>query len=212
MDAAFWHQRWANRQIGFHQASVNAQLIKFFPALRLAKGARVLVPLCGKTLDISWLLENGFSVIGAELSEDAVIQLFEGLGISPQIEEVNGLRRYFAANVEIYVGDFFLLSRDLLGGVDAVYDRAALVALPAEMRQKYARHLIQLTGRAPQLLICYEYDQSTVDGPPFSIDDAEVRRHYAEVYALTLLEILSVPGGMKGKTSAQEKAYLLAPP
>ena len=97
----------------------------------------------------------------------------------------------------------------MLGPVDAIYDRAALVALPKEMRDRYTEHLVQITENAPQLVIAYEYDQSVVNGPPFSVSQDEVRRHYTDSYNLTLLATADVPGGLKGKCSATEHVWLL---
>ena len=118
------------------------------------------------------------------------------------------VRCYRAQNVDIFVGDIFRL-RGALGTIDAVYDRAALVALPAEVRQRYTAHLRTITGKAPQLLICYEYDQSVLDGPPLSVSDEEVHRHYDDAYAPVLLERKEVPGGLKGKCAARENVWLL---
>lgn len=209
MEASFWHTKWEKNEIGFHLAEVNPLLLKHFDALGLAAGSRVLLPLCGKTRDIHWLLAAGYRVAGAELSRLAVEQLFADLGVTPEIEQVGALERFAAPDIEIYVGDIFALEAAALGPVDAVYDRAALVALPAAMRPGYAAHVAEISGRARQLLIAYEYDQSKQDGPPFSVDADEVARCHGERYGLTLLATVDVPGGLKGKCPAQEHAWLL---
>jgi thiopurine S-methyltransferase len=209
MDARFWHERWGKNEIGFHEAEGNALLVEWFKALSLTEGDRVLLPLCGKTRDIAWLLSNGYRVAGNELSAVAIEHLFVELGMEPKIAETGDLKRYCGENIDIFVGDFFQLSRQLLGPVDATYDRAALVALPEGMRDRYTAHLVDVTYKAPQLLLCFEYDQNEMDGPPFSVNDAEVRRHYAERYELDLLASINVPGGLKGKCVADEKAWLL---
>ncbi len=209
MDESFWHNRWQTNQTAWHERAVNPQLLKHFPALSLAKGSRVFVPLCGKSLDLGWLLSQGHAVAGAELSELAVRQLFTGLGMDPDMSVTGNFTRYSGKQIEIFVGNIFDLSRDLLGPVDAVYDRAALVALPAEMRIRYAAHLTALTDSAPQLLICYQYDQAAMDGPPFSIPTKELHRHYSQNYVLTLLEGADVPGGLKGKSPAMEQTWHL---
>lgn len=209
MDASFWKDRWERGEIGFHEKQANHFLVKYFNKLSLAKGSRVFVPLCGKTLDIAWLLSQGYRVVGVELSEIAVKQLFEGLGVTPKIAEVGSVQRYRAQNIEIFLGDLFQVTRAMLGPVDAVYDRAALVALPKEMRDRYTEHLVQITDNASQLVIAYEYDQSVVNGPPFSVSNDEVRRHYTDSYDLTLLATVDVPGGLKGKCPATEHVWLL---
>src|SRR5262249_2938954 len=160
----------------------NPLLVKYFNELSLAKCSRIFVPLCGKTLDISWLLSKGYPVAGAELSQIAIEQLFMELGMQPEISTVGGVEQWSSNNLDIFVGDIFALSRKMLGPVDAVYDRAALVAFPEEMRKRYTAHLTEITGKAPQLLISYDYDQSKMDGPPFSVSNEEVERHYAGNY------------------------------
>lgn len=119
------------------------------------------------------------------------------------------MTRYSADDIDIWVGDIFDVSAEYLGAVSAIYDRAALVALPADTRQKYASHLMQISGVAPQLLITYEYDQSVIDGPPFSVNEDEVERHYGAAYQLQSLETKQIAGGLKGKVASTETAWLL---
>jgi thiopurine S-methyltransferase len=209
MDASFWHQRWENNNIAWHESEANPLLVKYFAALSLAKGSRVFVPLCGKTLDIPWLLSQGYRVAGAELSKVAIEQLFKELGVEPQVSSAGDVDHYSATNIDIFVGEIFHLSRKVLGPVDAIYDRAALVALPEALRKRYTAHVTAITDTAPQLLICYEYDQSQMEGPPFSVSNEEVERHYRDRYELTLLDSRDVPGGLKGKCAARENAWLL---
>ncbi|MDP1658877.1 MAG: thiopurine S-methyltransferase [Methylotenera sp.] len=209
MDASFWHQKWEKNNIAFHENAANPLLVKHFRALSLAEGSRIFVPLCGKTRDIAWLLTHGYRIAGAELSKIAIVQLFTELGIEPKISSVGELEHYSATNIDIFVGDIFDLSGNMLGLVDAIYDRAALVALPLEMRNQYAAHLMQITNKARQLLICFEYDQSMMSGPPFSISNEEVNQHYVDSYELNLITGTNVLGGLKGKCAAIENVWLL---
>ncbi|CUS33909.1 thiopurine S-methyltransferase [Candidatus Nitrospira nitrificans] len=209
MEASFWHNRWQTNQTGWHECVVNPLLITHFPSLNVPQGARVFVPLCGKSLDLSWLLSRGYTVAGAELSELAVTQLFAQLRMEPTISEVRTHKLFSGEKIDIYVGDFFELSREVLGPVDAVYDRAALVALPETMRLRYTAHLKSLTALAPQLVIGYEYDQTVVPGPPFSVTADELHRHYNDSYNLTPLARIEVPGGLKGKCPATEHTWRL---
>ncbi|MDZ4725843.1 MAG: thiopurine S-methyltransferase [Leptospira sp.] len=209
MEASFWHKRWENHEIAFHEKQTNPLLIKYFPSLDLENGKRIFIPLCGKSLDIAWFLSEGYQVVGAELSKIAIDHLFQGLGEKPNIKKLDeGLEHYSAESIDIFVGDLFHLTKAILGSVDAIYDRAALVALPKEMRNQYTKHLTTLTENAAQLLICYQYDQSKMDGPPFSISNDEVREHYESKYILNLLASEPVPGGLK-KHSAIENVWLL---
>lgn len=209
MQADFWHRQWRNGHIGFHKTEVNPMLTAHWPQLQLTRGQRVFVPLCGKTLDIGWLLANGYRVAGIELNETAVQQLFDGLGLMPAVVSQGPLKHYHADNIDIFAGDLFALDEAVLGPVDAVYDRAALVALPNIMRPRYTAHLRALTHNAPQLLICFEYDQQRMEGPPFSIPPAEVEQHYGADYGLTQLDHHTVDGGLKGQVEASEHAWLL---
>jgi len=211
MDKGFWHKKWETGEIAFHLHEVNPALATNFKALILDAAARVFVPLCGKTLDINWLLARGCHVVGAELSELAVQQLFERLRIGPDVSDHAWGRLYRGEGIDVFVGDIFDLSGEAIGAVDAVYDRAALVALPLEMRDQYTRHLIEITGVSRQLLITYEYDQSKMPGPPFSVPNEEVERHYGQAYSLGHLSSKEVPGALKGKVEAFENIWLLEP-
>jgi thiopurine S-methyltransferase len=210
-DAKFWRERWKTNEIGFHEGKPNALLVKYFKRLELRKGARVFVPLCGKTRDISWLLSKGCSVVGAELSEIAVGQLFSELGLKPDITggKSTALKRYSARNVEVFVGNIFGVTRGKLGRVDAIYDRAALVALPPAVRKRYTAHLRRITDAAPQILLSFEYDQRVFQGPPFSITSPDLVKYYAKDYDLVLLSSAAMPDGLKGKWPATENLWLL---
>jgi len=212
MDASFWHQRWEANEIGFHQNKVNPLLVTYFKALSLAQGNCVFVPLCGKTLDIGWLLFHGYRVAGAELSELAIKQLFVELGIKPDITDSGAVKHYHATDIDIFVGDIFDLTRKMLGSVDAVFDRAALVALPKDTRIQYTKHITDITNNASQLLITYDYDQRLMDGPPFSVSNEEVSQHYEDSYEILRLASLAVTGGLRGRYDARENIWLLKQP
>jgi thiopurine S-methyltransferase len=209
MDAAFWHEKWAKGQTAFNQTKPNPLLVDHFEKLNLQPGQRVCVPLCGKTIDIAWLLSQGYQVVGVELNEPAVIELFEALDLAPDIEKMDDLTRYSAKDIDIYVGDFFEVSAAHLGSIDGIYDRAALVALPHSMRAQYTAHLVDICHHAPQLLIVFEYDQQLLDGPPFSVPADEVKQHYSDTYQLETVEITPVKGGLKGKVESNEIAWVL---
>ncbi len=209
MDRAFWIDKWQANEIGFHKADVNPMLLAHINQLGLGDGCRVFLPLCGKTRDIGWLLSRGYRVCGAEFSVLAVEQLFTNLGVEPTRKKAGALTRFSANGIEIFVGDIFDVTQSALGPVDAIYDRAALVALQWEMRGRYAAHLADITDHARQLLICFEYDQTTMNGPPFSVDENELRRIYADGYEFKMIERADVIGGLKGRCVADEVVWLL---
>lgn len=210
MEHSFWHERWESGRIGFHEMRPNPLLVEHFPKLSKTVGGRVFLPLCGKALDIDWLLARGFRVAGAELSEIAVREVFRRLGVSPEIERIGDLKRYSGPAIDLFAGDIFTLTPALLGSVNAVFDRAALVALPGGMRDRYTAHLASLTRAAPQLLVCFEYDQQALEGPPFSISAAEVAAHYGGQYAINQVDRHLLEGGIKGVPAA-ETVWLLEP-
>lgn len=212
MEASFWHEKWENKQIAFHESKVNPILVENIAQLELDEGARLFIPLCGKTKDIAWLLSQGFRVVGAELSELAVKELFQEMGVIPKVERHPNFSHYSAEHLDLYVGDIFALSAVVLGTVDAIYDRAALVALPSAMRTRYAQHLRKISQGAKQLLACFEYEQALLPGPPFAVSEDEVRVHYAAHYTLRVLQAKAIAGGLKGKVEAVEKVYLLRTP
>ena len=211
MNHEFWHDKWQKQEIGFHEAKANPLLLANIKALHLAPGSRIFLPLCGKTLDIAWLLAQSYEVVGVELNELAVNALFEEMHITPTISECGALTHYSADGLDVFLGDIFALQADTLGPVAAIYDRAALIALPEAMRRDYSQHIRDLTGTAKQLLITVEYDQSLLAGPPFNVSAAEVAEHYQPFYTLDTLAVQNIKGGLKGKCAANEHVWLLTP-
>ena len=211
MEADYWHQKWAEKDIGFHEGTVNSSLAAYLDQLELAPGARIFVPLCGKTRDIAWLLAHGYGVVGVELSSVAVSELLNELELAYTEQSIGELQRFTATNLVVWQGDFFALTKEMLGEVDAVYDRAALVALVKPLRDQYTAHLRSLAESTPQLLVTYEYDQSAFAGPPFAISEAEVSTHYADDYHIKLLARESIDGGFRGKVAADIATWLLQP-
>jgi thiopurine S-methyltransferase len=177
MERSFWETRWKEGRIGFHEGRPNSYLERH--ADRLADDPRVLVPMCGKTEDLAFLASRGHDVIGVELIESAVRAFFDEHGIAPTITPRGKLVEYASPPITIYAGDIFDATRDIVGPIDAIYDRAALVALPDDTRRRYVDHLRSLAGKGKRvLLVSYEYDQSLMAGPPFSVEEAEVRMLY----------------------------------
>ncbi len=183
MDAAFWTQRWAEGRIGFHQAETNRHLVAH--ADHLGRGGTVLVPLCGKSLDMDFLATRFDRVIGVELVDLACVAFFAERDLEPSVEHTpHGVRRT-AGPYTLWTADFFAVGSGQLGPVDAVFDRAAMIALPPALRARYAAHLHEvLPAGARGLAVTMTYDQGRVDGPPFSVPDAEVRAAYGEGFEL----------------------------
>ena len=148
-----WKAKWKADDIAFHQPQIHPHLIRFWPQLELPVGATVLVPLCGKSLDLDWLHQQGHQVIGVELSHIAIAAYFAERGLQPQRQRLGRFQRYWAGTLELWCGDLFDLRREDLGEVAAVYDCAALTALPAASRGHYVRQLSSLLGTGGQMLL-----------------------------------------------------------
>ena len=167
-----WLSRWEQGRTGWHEASGSAALRQHWP--QLPAGKRVLVPLCGKTKDLVWLEARGLSVVGIELSRLAVEAFFAESGLSYSLIPDGPLKQYRCneRDISIFCGDYFAFDGE---PCDALFDRGALVALPANRRALYARHTDGLLhANATRLVVTLEYDQARADGPPYAVDSAEI--------------------------------------
>ena len=213
MEHDFWQQRWQEGRIGFHQDDVTPLLREYWPTLALPPGSRVFVPLAGKTLDMSWLAAQGHRVLGVELSQIAVDQFFKEHGLTPTRRESRYGVHHLAGGVELICGDAFALDADFLSDCESVFDRAALIALPPELRRRYATELYaRLPAGCRGLMITLEYPQHEKEGPPFSVGEEEVRALYTGHWRIELLErrdILAAQPGFvaEGVTRLATVAY-----
>lgn len=192
MESKFWIDSWnslGDQTPGFHLQAPNSQLVKNLPLLNLEKGSSILVPLCGKTVDLIYLSKNGYQVIGIELSEVAIKSFFKENNLSFDIDNDGKFKRFSSGNITIFQGDFFNLNTALISKVDLIYDRAALVALPLAMREKYFNHLksfLKDDGRV--LLILLSRSPQTNDGPPHSVPLKEVQNYSTNFFEIKELE------------------------
>lgn len=199
METEFWQQRWREGQIGFHQDEVTPLLLEYWSTLALPAGSRIFVPLAGKTRDMSWLAAQGHRVLGVELSQIAVDQFFAEHGLTPTRHESRYGVHHVADRVELICGDAFTLDVAVLSDCMGVFDRAALIALPPGLRRRYASELYsRLPTGCRGLVITLEYPQHEKNGPPFSVDEGEVRALYAHEWCIERLErrdiLASQPG------------------
>jgi thiopurine S-methyltransferase len=187
MDLAFWQERWDSGQIGFHEGKPNELLVKHAALLEGRK--RVLVPLAGKAQDMLFLASRGHHVVGVELIELACQQFFSENGLPPRVEERDRFKAYTAGDIELLCGDIFDATPARVGTFDAVYDRAALVALDPTTRARYVETLHALLVRGGRVLtVTFSYDQQRVEGPPWSIDAATLRSLFAERFSIDVLD------------------------
>ncbi|MEN8180424.1 MAG: thiopurine S-methyltransferase [Pseudomonadota bacterium] len=188
-----WLQRWEEQNIGWHHEEFNPHLLNHWSALSVPGGSLVLAPLCGKSRDMVWLAERGYRLRGIELSPLAIETFFMEQGLQPERETVHGFERWSAGPYEIFCGDIFDLEQLDNSQVDAVYDRASLVALNPVQRRHYVQLLKRLLPeRCPVLLVAMDYSQHEMTGPPYSVDETEVRGLFRSDYEVTMLDSLDL--------------------
>jgi thiopurine S-methyltransferase len=223
MEIDFWLERWNNNETGFHQAQINPYLAYFYgekgPSNEQRKTLKVFVPLCGKSKDMLWLSQNGYSVFGVECSERAVKDFFEENALNYKHAEKDQHALYMttdqASLVEIFQGDFFTLQDKDLADVTDIFDRGSLVALPAEMRGQYAVKMAEIQSPGVRtLLVTLTYDQAEMNGPPFSVSEENVHELFSEKFSIEKLcfkDIIDDEPRMKarGLSSLIETVYKL---
>ena len=214
MDPKFWHEQWELNQIGFHQHNIHPFLREYWSRVASGKG-QVFVPLCGKSLDMVWLREEGHDILGVDLSPLAVADFFKEQGLPVSILSTDDFQGYESDGFELLSGDFFELRSHHLAKVTAVYDRAALIAMPPHLQIRYAQHLLSvLPHHPPILLITFEYSETEMQGPPFSVTEQRVNELFGQVYSiekLSSIDALELQPGLKnrGLSSLTEKVYHL---
>jgi thiopurine S-methyltransferase len=185
-----WLDRWREGRIGFHRHDTHPALVRHWPRLKIRAGTKVLVPLCGKSLDMRWLANRDHPVLGIELSREAIEQFVdEGTGeVSRYQQEPFSICRQ--GSVELWCGDFFHFHIDQAAEIGAFYDRAALIALPPATRQRYAFHLAQLIppGMRGLLISLSRAPGDESAGPPYHVPSDEVRELFEPNFQVTHLE------------------------
>jgi thiopurine S-methyltransferase len=211
MDGRYWLDRWTRGEISFHEGAPNRWLEEHVALLGPGAGRRVLVPLCGKSIDLAFLAAHGFEVVGVELSREAAQAFFDEAGLAADVVEEGARVRMKTRGIEIVVGDFFALGAADVGVFDAYYDRAAVVALPPFPRERYATTLASLVREdAPGLVVTFEHD-GPADAPPFSVTTAELARLWPSFawQGLGEIDVLGERSSFRarGATFAIERAY-----
>ncbi len=184
-----WHSHWTRKSPGFHEGQVNSYLQQFLPLYNLQPGDTIFMPLCGKSVDILWLSQQGYQVIGVELSKIAIESFFAESEIDFVKVQHDKLVAYEAPGITLYLGDYMNMQADTLTDCKLVYDRASIVAIESFNRKSYKRKMLELISPAtPMLLVTLDYDQSVMHGPPFSVPVNEIAELYQPEYRLELLQ------------------------
>ncbi|GGI78377.1 thiopurine S-methyltransferase [Shewanella gelidii] len=193
MEPSFWHERWENEQIGFHQGDVNPFLIQHWRDLNLPNDASIFVPLCGKSLDMCFLAEQGHQVIGCELNQQGVEQFFLDNNLPMQTSSHGTHPCYATEQLAIYQGDIFTLSEEVTRECSGFYDRAALIAWPESMRHAYVKKLAALLPSGSQgMLITLDFETDVISGPPFAVSELWVNQHLSEFFEIQQLACIDV--------------------
>lgn len=211
MNEEFWQSRWRENQIGFHEHKPNELLVAYFRRLELKENDTIFVPLCGKSVDLDWLVLQGLQVVGIEFNEQAVAEVFARQNQEPEITQTGSLRRYRTESMTLFAGDLFNLQAAHLGDIGGVYDRAALVALEPETRVKYAEHIAAISNKAPQLLITFDYDQELMAGPPFSVPGNEIQALYGSHFQINGVDSRKISGQLSERCHGMEETWHLRP-
>ena len=188
----FWHNRWHTQQIGWHRAVYNDMLLKHWPSINADEGSQVIVPLCGKSLDMLWLAEQGYSVVGLEMVEEAVMAFFKENSLQFGSEKTAAHTKHISQSFTIYQGNVFELEAGTLTA-DAWYDRAAMIAIDPSTRQAYVEQIRNQTRPgAVGLLITFAYPQEQMAGPPFALHDEHVFDLFSDGFVVECLETVSL--------------------
>lgn len=208
MEAQFWHEMWDSGVVGFHQADINEYLKNHWSKLNLNGQEAVLVPLCGKSLDMLWLAQQGHEILGVELSAKALDEFLQENNLNAFFHKTEKHCGFKLPSMTLLCGDFFDLSAQDCADITVIYDRAALIALPPKMRQSYVEHLFSVVPKGSKtLLVTMEYDETKLQGPPFSVREDEVMALY-KPYAKSIRKLQEVEFQRKG-VAALEKVYLI---
>jgi thiopurine S-methyltransferase len=193
MEAEYWLKRWREGRTGWHRSEVMPLLVQHWSALNVPRGSRVLVPLCGKSLDMLWLAQQGMRVLGVDVSPVAIESFLAENQLHARTRGEADGTHYEITNasgeIEIINGDAFALDPDEVAQCNVFYDRAALIAMPAPMRRRLVDELyVQLPAGSAGLLITLAYPGNEMQGPPFSVDDAEVHDLFDKRWQVDRLE------------------------
>ena len=192
-DVDQWLSRWQEGRIGFHQDEANELLIRFWPRLIPEPSVSVLVPLCGKSRDMTWLHQRGHAVLGVELTKIACTAFFEEQGFPYVVESTGSHELYVgtgeAEGIRIFCGDLFTLPPQMVSTVGAWYHRAAIVALPPEIQRRYVDWLsVVLGSRSIGFMLTFDYPRGVRTGAPYPVGFADVQSLFQDTHEVVLLD------------------------
>ncbi|MFN3852457.1 MAG: thiopurine S-methyltransferase [Spirosomataceae bacterium] len=191
MEASFWIKSWelGGFYTSFHRRDIHPYVLEYMTPDEI-ENKNILVPLCGKTLDMLYLAQYANKVIGVELVEEAIVQFFDENNLPYEMIDDE---TYVSGNITLLKKDFMALTTEEIGQIDWIYDRASLVALPYEMRVDYLRAIDRLSDvGTKQLIITLEYFP-LINSAPFCIKPNEVDDYYGAGHIIKHVERPNLP-------------------
>ena len=199
---SFWKGSWAKgreAEPGFHLSRPNPTLESAIAAGFLDwpddSQRRILVPLCGKTLDLRYLAEQGHAVVGVEGIEDAVRELAAESKLTLEPVDTSSTGSEYAVQraavradggadgeVTVCIGDWFAFKPACTGCPDLfthAFDRAALVAVPPHARAAYAAVHARVMAKGGKVCLS-TVTKGSEDGPPFSVTPEQVHTLFSK--------------------------------
>lgn len=219
MELSYWISRWRKEKTGFHMPGGYPGLKTYWNRLSLRTNPHVLVPLCGKSVDLVLIERFGARVLGVDISEKAILGFFNEQKRPFETDTYGDFIIRKSGNIEIWQGDFLKFPSNKCPQFDLIYDKAALTALPPHMQNRFVQTILKLAGGSASVLLHhFIYAQEQMPGPPFSISKSEITRLFSNHYTIQMLEENSLPAAnfpafqRRGlKSSIQERLLYLSP-
>ena len=210
MELSFWQSKWEKGQTGFHMEKVYPPLMQHIDSIPLPEDANILVPLCGKSHDLYWLRNQGYNVIGVEVSPIALKHIRDQNSEPFSHYQKGSFKIFKCSRLQLWQGDFMKLKLSWLPSIHLVYDKAALIALPPLQRVYYAHKVEQIlsSGHGRLFQQTFEYEQTEMEGPPFSVPQSELEDHYGPNFNIELLMEKDAPELLERFQKRGMKSYL----
>jgi len=198
----FWTDRWTSDKIGWHKDDVHHLLLKYTPRIvsNTDEPVKVLVPLCGKTVDLAYLANHEgvsevYGVDGVRKALEEFSDEHSDLNLTWEDTDT-AFEKLTSPKLKLLKGDFFALGDDDTSGkVDIVWDRASMVAINPELRAQYVQTLLNIVKPGGAiLLVAFDRregtDEAKASGPPFSVPESEVQKYYGNQESVESIQFL----------------------
>lgn len=201
MTVGMWKECWNTPNVEFHNPQLNELFVKYHQRMLTRPGMRIFVPLCGKAVEMKWLVDHGHKVVGLEAAPVPCKAFFEENGIPYNVKEMKGIHgeKYESLdhNIVIYSCDFFLFTADICGEFDGIWDSGGLNSMDVEDREAYIRRIRTLMGKGcVNLTEFVNFDKSMVD-ITWSMTKEELQKVFGEGFIVEDLNEMAAPQRLK---------------